>query len=800
MSTVSENVVGIKIQASGATAAAAQFAKLEKATHSLHHGLENLEHAAGALAGGFLTIFSGEKLLEFAHAAEAGAASVRLLQAALAATGQSDSFGLLSEQAKELGHEINKGGSTIREVQRLLLELNLTAEKTAEITPHIFDMAAALGKDPGAIATALAKAYAGNFAGLARLGIVVDNVEALERAYGRSAGAAAAAVTPTERLHHAWEALEMTLGRLVKASGFDAFFNKLSAGLGHLTEDVDKLVKSHPQMMAMLESLGGALGQAVADNLGKIAIAAAAISTAITAGGLLKGLGMVGNLLKALPGGSAVLGLVNPTTALAAAVAGLFAATTSGEGHGTLDNLKLALDYAVIKGKEFVGIMTAPEAWASLKELSDKYNASRADKPHAAEHGHAAEKVTAAAEVMPEIPALMHDNAVMLEQSMERFRQNSERALVGVTSLTEQYRLQMEALDAEAIALRGMDVSYDRQLANAKARHAAQLQVAELAYKGTEALKDRTAAEKTYNEAKEKAEEEYAKAVEKHGAAELNVNGQLLTIDQKRAALHDKLVGSTYAGQAGNTYQRFLDSEQAENALGNGGTLAGGVAGMQEAIAAIGTAAEQAGRAMKTFIGGAVDGISEGLKGLLKGTMTWAQALATIGGSIMDGIIDAISRMFAEWIVGLLMRSAVTKATAASDAAAKAPVALLSSIESFGIAAAIGGAAFLAMMALTGGFAEGGYTGNAAVNMPAGVVHGQEYVFTAPVTASLGRDDLDALHRGQAEITRPGQSGGGAGVNVAVFNTKAESAAWLRSGEGRGIMLDVFRQHRHEFI
>ncbi|MES2959805.1 MAG: hypothetical protein V4792_16570 [Pseudomonadota bacterium] len=45
------------------------------------------------------------------------------------------------------------------------------------------------------------------------------------------------------------------------------------------------------------------------------------------------------------------------------------------------------------------------------------------------------------------------------------------------------------------------------------------------------------------------------------------------------------------------------------------------------------------------------------------------------------------------------------------------------------------------------GFDSGGYTGGAAVTQPAGVVHGQEFVFSAPAVRRLGVGALEQLHR-----------------------------------------------------
>jgi phage-related minor tail protein len=59
------------------------------------------------------------------------------------------------------------------------------------------------------------------------------------------------------------------------------------------------------------------------------------------------------------------------------------------------------------------------------------------------------------------------------------------------------------------------------------------------------------------------------------------------------------------------------------------------------------------------------------------------------------------------------------------------------------------------------GFDTGGYTGDGNPTDVAGVVHGGEFVFSAPAVKNIGRENLDALHRGGA--MRPSWGGGGPG-------------------------------------
>jgi len=193
----------------------------------------------------------------------------------------------------------------------------------------------------------------------------------------------------------------------------------------------------------------------------------------------------------------------------------------------------------------------------------------------------------------------------------------------------------------------------------------------------------------------------------------------------------------------------------------------------------LGTSAQIVGRAMTTFIGGAVDSIAGGIRGLLSMTMSWADALRSIAGGIFNSVIDAISRMFAEWIVGRLLVSSVEKASAAGELAAKAPVALMDSITSYGVAAAVGVAALLAAMAALGSFESGGYTGSGPRHAPAGVVHRGEYVVPANSVQSLGLDWFEAAAAGMV----PSSSGQTPAAGTRALNQKLnvylDKRAWL---------------------
>ena len=113
-----------------------------------------------------------------------------------------------------------------------------------------------------------------------------------------------------------------------------------------------------------------------------------------------------------------------------------------------------------------------------------------------------------------------------------------------------------------------------------------------------------------------------------------------------------------------------------------------------------------------------------------------------------------------------------------------------------------GGAAGAGMMASAGswisslfGFESGGYTGGSGVSSVAGVVHGREYVMSAPAVQSLGVGFLDALHNSaragaprsnlpgfaNGGYTGSGKSMGGGGVTVMQNITTKDAESFRRS-------------------
>ena len=127
-------------------------------------------------------------------------------------------------------------------------------------------------------------------------------------------------------------------------------------------------------------------------------------------------------------------------------------------------------------------------------------------------------------------------------------------------------------------------------------------------------------------------------------------------------------------------------------------------------------------------------------------TRSWGQALANIGNTILTTVIQSIIEMGVRWVLTRATVGIANILWSQKEAVAAAPKAMMESISSYGVAALVGGAAFAGIMAAVGGFESGGYTGNIGTSTPAGIVHGREFVMSAPATAAIGVDALNAMN------------------------------------------------------
>lgn len=204
--------------------------------------------------------------------------------------------------------------------------------------------------------------------------------------------------------------------------------------------------------------------------------------------------------------------------------------------------------------------------------------------------------------------------------------------------------------------------------------------------------------------------------------------------------------------------------------------------GMQEGFATYSEQALDLYGQTSDLIKGVMDTLTEGIASSMTQAILYGEdlrtSMAAVGQTILESVLNSLIQMGVQYginsaleIAGITAVTtaknaaiattaatsmAATTATTATQTAAAAtttaawtPAAIVSSIGSFGAAAAIGLAAVVAALAFSGGFKNGGYTGGGGVNDVAGVVHGREYVFDAAATSRIGVPTLEAIRAGR---------------------------------------------------
>lgn len=233
-----------------------------------------------------------------------------------------------------------------------------------------------------------------------------------------------------------------------------------------------------------------------------------------------------------------------------------------------------------------------------------------------------------------------------------------------------------------------------------------------------------------------------------------------------------------------------------------------------------GTVAQQMAATFADVFNAATASISTGIQGLIMGTMTWGQALQNIGLSIVNSIVKSFADMVAGWIMSHVIMKGVStawsgfqtmlrgkdvveaNATELAKTPALAANATLASIGSYGVAAVIGIAAIAGILASIGGFKAGGYTGDGNPNDVAGIVHRGEFVVPADAVDRIGLSTLQSMTAAGASdpgaFTSPAAPGP-ITLNMGVFDNPGRLADWAKSNEGRTVLVDIMRQHAHEF-
>jgi hypothetical protein len=248
-------------------------------------------------------------------------------------------------------------------------------------------------------------------------------------------------------------------------------------------------------------------------------------------------------------------------------------------------------------------------------------------------------------------------------------------------------------------------------------------------------------------------------------------------------------------------------------------TFGGGLkASLIEWANSFGTAAQQIARALTSTIGTAIQGVSSALTGLIFHTKNWGQAFLQAGQSIVQSLIQIGLQMLAQKLLSsLLTGQTIGEQAAAGPAVATAwgPAAAATSIGSFGSAATVGMTlALAAISAITGalGAQAGGFTGEGGDDEVGGFFHRNEFIFSAPRVRAIGRNLLEAMHRGTLSLAQPNYrgdyagpggggipispSGAGHDVHVAIFDDRSALAKWFEGRHGQKIIFNSVNRQR----
>lgn len=464
-----------------------------------------------------------------------------------------------------------------------------------------------------------------------------------------------------------------------------------------------------------------------------------------------------------------------------------------------------------------------------------------------------------------------------LTETQEKYRDAviaSKREQEQIVML-EQRMVEIRAEQAKAVSLNGLSPAEQAKAVAGSTQKQVELEIELLEItKKIESARERIRREdeKAENENKRKIAEVFAQGDKLHqeelkkARAQIDAAKSVLEVKQqnlqRELAMIDGDFGRTEAEKFADrkrilqesvvVAQQYLQTvtairNSAPSELGDSNVRAAGndVANAQGAVAGLGPDPNSFGQSLEAqmtqmregflttaeaitdVMGSAIDGIAGSITGLINQTMTWGDALRNIGGSILNGVISSFARMFAQWIVGRLLMSNVAQAASvkegAVDAAAKAPGALLTSISSWGVAAALGVAALVAAMA---SFDTGGFTSQGETMKPAGIVHSGEWVApkwmlqdsnyrgvingleSARTGSGSGLDNF-MVSGGSSPLSSGIVSGGGAGggspavasgggMNIAYFNTRQDAQTWLESQDGRRVMMDFIRQNQYD--
>lgn len=282
---------------------------------------------------------------------------------------------------------------------------------------------------------------------------------------------------------------------------------------------------------------------------------------------------------------------------------------------------------------------------------------------------------------------------------------------------------------------------------------------------------------------------------------------------------------ATAAGTAGGIRRR------------RSGSIRGGVNDFAEGLTGFEDRAKLVAETLNGTLRPAMQGVSDAIYGMVTGTATWGQVFLQVGSQILKSIIDIGVQFVTQQL--LMQFAARTTATVNRTTATENQANNASNMAS-GLAAGVGtsggqggwvgvliylgviAAALAAVAALSGGFAEGGFTGHGGKHEVAGAVHRGEFVMPKDVVDAWGPTHFQRYLNPKATFAPPqftgafaagGLVGLGAigaaaasasrnadfGVNVAVVNTRQAMREFQRK-DGSKVVMDQMKKRGNRVI
>lgn len=254
--------------------------------------------------------------------------------------------------------------------------------------------------------------------------------------------------------------------------------------------------------------------------------------------------------------------------------------------------------------------------------------------------------------------------------------------------------------------------------------------------------------------------------------------------------------------------------EGASFARSPGGSGSGIELGLQSTVAGLGTTAEQVAGTIQNTLGSAVFSISDGIAGWASGMMSFGDAANQIWTNFKMAALQAFTDMVAQYAVKKAAMFAIDVlfsakglalqlASAAKSLIAWIPSAIAASISSFGTAALVGAAAVAAVIAATGGFADGGLVtgpGSGTSDSILARISNGEYIVPAAAVQRIGERNLDAMASGAASPASAMASGGGGmggrGATILV-DSRREADRFRRGSPMETQIVQVMQANRY---